>query len=100
MVKFESLEEFKLYFCDIVRLEEFLKSASVKYTLGVFGYDASLSVDLSDKSLDKIDEFNKSFLAAFGEAVYALENVSLEQELIKLLMRIVKTANIDPITQS
>lgn len=85
MVKFESLEEFKLYFCDIVRLEEFLKSASVKYTLGVFGYDASLSVDLSDKSLDKIDEFNKSFLAAFGEAVYALENVSLEQELIKLL---------------
>lgn len=85
MVSFNSIEEFKLYFCDVSSLESFLKTANVKYTLEQVMCDTSLSVDLSCKSLIEIDEFNKSFIAAFNSEIYALENVTLEQQLIKLL---------------
>lgn len=85
MVNFRSVEDFKLYFCDRVRLEEFLKNAGVKYSLNVFGCDAALSVDLSDKTADKIDEFNKAFIGLFDKEIYALENAPLEEVLLKLL---------------
>ena len=85
MVNFRSVEDFKLYFCDRVRLEAFLKNAGVKYSLNVFGCDAALSVDLSDKTADKIDEFNKAFIGLFDKEIYALENAPLEEELLKLL---------------
>lgn len=85
MVNFRSVEEFKLYFCDSVRLETFLKNAGVKYSLSALGYDASLSVDLSGKTAEKIDEFNKAFIGEFDKEIYALESVPLEEELLKLL---------------
>ena len=85
MVEFRSIEEFKLYFCDRVKLEAFLKNAGVKYSLDVSMCDAFLSVDLAGKTAAKIDEFNKSFLSEFHKEIYALENASLEQELLKLL---------------
>ncbi len=76
---------FKLYGVNAQNLNAFLKSKNCKYNLQCNFKDYTLNIDLSNESDIQKDAFIKEFLQNFQPFVYAETQISLTEQLIKIL---------------
>ena len=76
---------FKLYGVNTQNLSEFLKAKNCKHTLNCAYKDVTLILDISSLLDSQKDAFLKEFLQKFQKYIYAESNVTLTEQLVKIL---------------
>ena len=76
---------FKLYGVQTDELSCFLKENAVEFSLTINGSDVLLKIDYSALSTAQIDGFLKEFLSKFSKYIYAEADISLKEQLLKIL---------------
>ena len=79
------LKTFKLFGVNGVELEKYLRKSEVPYTLSSSGNDYLLNLDFSTLNESVADGKLKDFISKYKSHVYAESNVTLKQQLIKIL---------------
>ena len=76
---------YKLYNADSKEIENFLKKNGLKYNIKVNGKDVKVDF-FSNGFLDtQFDLINKSFITNFSNFIYSEEDITLEEQLVKIL---------------
>ncbi|MBR5439699.1 MAG: CinA family protein [Clostridia bacterium] len=76
---------FKLYAVNVNKLNEFLSVKNCKFTIKTTYKDVTLNLDLSSFTDTQKDGFLKEFLSNFQSNIYAENDVSLSEQLVKIL---------------
>jgi nicotinamide-nucleotide amidase len=80
-----TINVFKLFGVNEKALSSFLEESGVLFTIDKFANDYLLKLDFSSLDDIKVDEITKDFLAKFGKFVYAESDISLKEQLVKIL---------------
>ena len=76
---------YKLFDVKIQKLKNFSVINNVKCDIETDGLDSKISFDLSCFTEEKKWEFLKSFILEFNDYIYAETDISLEEQLVKIL---------------
>ncbi len=76
---------YKLFDTQKILIEEFFKKHEIKFKIEEKDGDFKVFISQSDISDNKFDLINKDFLTTFYNNVYAEEDISIEEQLVKIL---------------
>lgn len=79
------ISTFKLFGVEKSAVSEFLSKTSVKFNLVDGEFDLLLKVDYGSFSDSELDKFQKEFLQKFGKYIYAESDITLSEQLVKIL---------------
>ena len=80
-----SSKTFKLFGIDGLELEKYLRKSEIPYSLSSNGNDYLLNLDFSLLEESVSDRKLKDFISKYKSHVYAETNVTLKQQLVKIL---------------
>ncbi len=80
------ISTFKLFGVEKSALSEFLSKTSVKFSLIDGDFDLLLKIDYGTLTENELDKFQKEFLLKFGKYIYAESDITLSEQLVKILM--------------